>query len=236
MKVIGDGVRAMVNIILAEDHKVVRKGLNALLSSEPDFKVVGEAESGQEALDLVEKLQPDILVLDLVMPGLNGLEVARILGRQPGRTRIVVLSMHNSDVYIYEALRLGALAYILKESPAEELIRGIREAASGRRYLGFPLSAKLIEDYSIHLQQHQSAFCSNLTRREKEILQMAARGCSNNEIAACLDISLRTVETHRNNLMHKLDLHSPIQLANTAVQLGLLDSPDHHAITDRPAR
>jgi two-component system, NarL family, response regulator NreC len=215
----------MLTIIVAEDHKVVRKGLIALLGLEPDFKIVGEAENGQEAQYLVEKLQPDILVLDLVMPVLNGLEVARSLGSKPGRTRIVVLSMHDSEVYVIEALRLGAQAYILKESSADELIRGIREAAAGHRYLSFPLSGKL-EDYVNQLQKHQACLSNDLTRREKEILQMAARGCSNSEIAAYLDITLRTVETHRNNLMHKLNLHSPVQLANAVAQMGLLEVSD----------
>jgi len=192
----------MLNIILADDHKIVRKGLKALLSAEPDFKIVGEAENGQEALDLVEKIKPDILVLDLLMPLLNGLEVTRAICRKPGITSIVILSMHNSEAYIIEALRLGAKAYILKESPPEELIAGIRQAAAGHLYLGAPLNQKSLFEYS---ELYSPGPVERLTRREEEIRLMAQQGLSNREIAEKLGISVRTVETHRNNLTHKVN-------------------------------
>lgn len=139
---------AMINIILADDHSAVRKGLKALLGTEPDFKIVGEAENGREALELVEKLQPDILLLDLMMPVLGGLEVTRLLCQKPCHTRVVILSMHNSEGYVIEALRLGAFAYILKDSSAEELIKGIRQVGGGKRFLCAQLSCKSLDDYN----------------------------------------------------------------------------------------
>jgi two-component system response regulator NreC len=216
----------MLNIILADDHKIVRKGLKALLSTEPDFRIVGEAENGLEALELVEKLKPDVLVLDLMMPVLSGLEVTRSLCQKPCRTRIVILSMHSSEAYVIEALRLGAQAYVLKESPPEELIKGIREAAAGKRFLSAPLSGKAIDDFTYMIEMSPTNTAESLTRREEEILQMASRGLSNQEIANKLGISPRTVETHRNNLMHKLNLHSQIQMTNIAIQRGLITAAD----------
>lgn len=137
----------MLNIVLADDHKLVRKGLAALLATEPDFLMVGEAENGLQALQLVDKLQPDIIVLDLMMPVMSGLDVTRSLCQQTCRTGIVILSMHSDDAYIFEALRSGAQAYILKDAPPEELIKGIREVSAGRRYLCSSLKCKSIEDY-----------------------------------------------------------------------------------------
>jgi two-component system response regulator NreC len=215
----------MLNIILADDHKVVRKGLRALLITEPDFKIVGEAENGLEALELVEKLKPDVLVLDLMMPVLSGLEVIRCLCQKPCHTRIVILSMHSSEAYVIEALRLGADAYILKDSSPDELIKGIRQVAAGNKFLGAPLSCKSIEDYTC-IEMSPSILSESLTKREEEILQMASRGLSNQEIADKLGISSRTVETHRNNLMHKLNLHSQIQMTNMAIQRGLISTID----------
>jgi two-component system, NarL family, response regulator NreC len=212
----------MLDIVLADDHKVVRKGLSALLSSESDFRIVGEAEDGLQALALVEKLQPDILVLDLVMPGLSGLEVTRSICCKPSHTRIVILSMHSNEAYVVEALRLGAQAYILKEAPPEELIKGIRQVAAGHRFLGAPLSCQRIDDYMLTFNLSPDSFNGNLTEREEEILKIASQGLTNQEIAARLGISIRTVETHRNNMMHKLHLHTQVEMTNAAIQRGFI--------------
>jgi DNA-binding NarL/FixJ family response regulator len=211
----------MLTIVLADDHKVVRKGLKALLCSEPDFDVIGEAEDGRQALELVENLQPDILVLDLMMPEINGLEVTRRLCSRERHTRVVILSMHNNEAYILEALRVGASSYILKESPPEELLKGIRLAVAGKRYLGHPICADTIESYSNYLNSCTGEL-DRLTDREKEILKLAAHGLSNQEIAAELGISPRTVATHRANLMHKLNLRSQSQMLQFAVRQGLI--------------
>jgi two-component system response regulator NreC len=212
----------MINIVLADDHQVVRKGLNALLSAETDFSIVGEAGDGLETVQLVERLRPDILVLDLMMSGINGLEVTRQLNKKGVKTGIVILSMHNNEAYVLEALRSGARAYILKDSPPEELTRAIREVSSGRRYLSSPLTERAIEAYTQRAEVRPIDPYEQLTTREREILQLAAQGCTNAEIASRLYISPRTVETHRTNLMRKLGLHNHTQLIQFAIQHGII--------------
>jgi two-component system, NarL family, response regulator NreC len=212
----------MINIVLADDHQVVRKGLRALLSAEQDFTIVGEAGDGLETVKLVEELKPDILVLDLMMSGINGLEVTRQLIKKMPELRIVILSMHSNEAYVLEALRSGARAYILKESSPEELIRAIREVSTGRRYLSSPLSERAIEAYTQKIETKSVEPFDQLTTREREILILAAGGSTNAEIAAKLYISPRTVETHRTNLMHKLDLHGHAHLIQFAIQHGII--------------
>jgi DNA-binding NarL/FixJ family response regulator len=212
----------MIKIVLADDHQVVRKGFKALLSAEADFSVVGEAGDGLEALNLIEQLQPEILVLDLMMPGINGLEVTRQASKKNLKTSIVILSMHSNEAYVLEALRSGAKAFILKESPPEELIKAIKEVSCGRRYLSSPLSERAIEAYTRRAEVKAPEPYDQLTTREREILQLAAQGCTNTEIAKRLFISSRTVETHRTNLMRKLSLHNHIQLIQFAIQHGII--------------
>ncbi|HEX7476144.1 MAG TPA: response regulator transcription factor [Dehalococcoidales bacterium] len=212
----------MISIVLADDHQVVRKGVRALLSSEPDFKVIGESGTGLETLDIVEKLKPDVLVLDLMMPGLNGLEVNRQLAKKSPGTRTVILSMHGSEAYVLEALRSGAKAYVLKDAPPEELIYAIREAFAGRRYLSAPLSENAIDAYTRRTEVTKLDPYGNLTTREREVLQLTAQGLTNAEIGSRLFISPRTVETHRTNLMRKLELHNHSQLIQFAIQNGII--------------
>ena len=212
----------MIKIVLADDHQVVRKGLRALLGAEPDFNVVGEAGDGLESLRLVEELQPDILVLDLMMSGINGLEVTRQLNKKNSRTGIVILSMHNNEAYVLEALRSGAKAYILKESSPEELVHAIKEVSSGRRYLSSPLTERAIEAYTQRTEVKPIDPYDQLTTREREILQLTAQGITNVDIASRLYISPRTVETHRTNLMRKLSLHNHTQLIQFAIQHGII--------------
>ena len=212
----------MIKIVLADDHQVVRKGFKALLSAEADFSVVGEAGDGLEALNLIEQLQPEILVLDLMMPGINGLEVTRQASKKNLKTSIVILSRHSNEAYVLEALRSGAKAFILKESPPEELIKAIKEVSCGRRYLSSPLSERAIEAYTRRAEVKAPEPYDQLTTREREILQLAAQGCTNTEIAKRLFISSRTVETHRTNLMRKLSLHNHIQLIQFAIQHGII--------------
>ncbi len=214
----------MIKIILADDHQVVRKGLKALLASETDFNIVGEAGDGLETLNLAEQLQPDILVLDLMMAGINGLEVTRQLNRKFPKIGIVILSMHSNEAYVLEALRSGAKAYILKESSPEELVRAIREVSSGRRYLSTPLTERAIEAYTQKTEVKSIDPYDQLTTREREILQLTAQGCSSTDIASRLYISPRTVETHRTNLMRKLTLHNHAQLIQFAIKHGIISS------------
>ena len=216
----------MTTIVLADDHHIVRCGLRALLEVEPDFKVVGEAGDGLEAAELVERLQPDALVLDLMMPGLNGLEVTRQVGRRSPRTRVVILSMYGNEAYVVEALKAGAKAYVLKESTSEELVRAIREAVVDRHYLSSPLSEHAIKAY---IEKAEAAGLDpylRLTTRERQVLHLAAQGLTSAEIAARLFISPRTVETHRANLMKKLSLRSQTELISYALQRVLLTIKD----------
>jgi two-component system, NarL family, response regulator NreC len=211
------------HILLADDHRVVREGFRALLESEPDFEIVGETGDGLEAVRLVEQQKPHVLVVDLMMPGLNGLEVARQVTQRSPRTRIVVLSMHANEAYVLEALKNGASAYVLKDASAAELVRAVREAVAGRRYLSPPLSEPAIDSYIERARNSDSLdLYDTLTNREREVLQLAAEGHTNGEIAGRLFISPRTVETHRANVMHKLGLRSQTELVRYALQRGIL--------------
>ena len=210
-------------ILLADDHRVVREGFRALLQSEPDFEIVGETGDGLEAVRLVEQQKPHVLVVDLMMPGLNGLEVARQVTHRSPRTRIVVLSMHANEAYVLEALKNGASAYVLKDASAAELVRAVREALAGRRYLSPPLSEPAIDSYIERAKSSDSLdLYDTLTNREREVLQLAAEGHTNGEIASRLFISPRTVETHRANVMRKLGLRSQTELVRYALQRGIL--------------
>jgi DNA-binding NarL/FixJ family response regulator len=211
-----------LTILLADDHQIVRQGLRAILKAEADFQLAGEASDGLETLRLVERLQPDVMVLDLMMPGLNGMEVARQVSRRSPRTRVVILSMHSTEAYVVEALRAGASAYVLKESSAEELVRAIREVAAGRRYFSPPISEQALGTYLQKMEGSPVDPYDTLTAREREVLQLTAEGLSGNEIAKRLFISSRTVETHRANLMRKLAVRNQKELIRYAMQRGIL--------------
>jgi DNA-binding NarL/FixJ family response regulator len=210
-----------LRLLLADDHRIVRQGLRAILQAEVDFDLVGEAADGKEALRLAERLRPDVLVLDLMMPQLNGMEVARQVRRRWPETRIVILSMHSNEAYVVEALRAGASAYVLKESSAEQLVKAIREAAAGRQYLSPPISVRAISTYLRKAKDTPLDPFDTLTVREREVLALTAAGHSGVEIARRLYISVRTVESHRANLMHKLAVRNLKELVRYAVERGL---------------
>jgi DNA-binding NarL/FixJ family response regulator len=210
-----------LTIVLADDHEVVRKGLRALLEAQPGFSVVGEAADGLKVVDLVERLRPRVLVADLMMPGLGGLEVTRQVVKRCPETRVVVLSMHANESYVLEALRNGALGYVLKDASAEELVRAIREAAAGRRYLSPPLSDRAVESYARRVAEGGQDPYGALTAREREVLHLAAAGRGNKEIAKELGISPRTAETHRANLLRKLGLKGQTELVRFAIERGI---------------
>jgi DNA-binding NarL/FixJ family response regulator len=210
-------------IVLADDHRVVREGFKALLQTQPDFEVIGETGDGLEAVRLVEQRKPHILVADLMMPGLNGLEVARQVGQRSPRTRVVVLSMHAHEAYVLEALKNGACAYVIKDASACDLVRAVREALAGRRYLSPPLCEPSIENYAQRVRGSDTLdLYDTLTNREREVLHLAAEGHTNVEIGNRLFISPRTVESHRANVMHKLRLRSQVDLVRYALQRGIL--------------
>jgi len=212
----------MPDILLADDHHLVRQGLKALLEGEPHFRLVGEAGDGIEAVRLAERLRPDVLITDVVMPGLNGLEVTRQVTKIVPKTRIVILSMYANDAYVFEALRNGASGYVLKESQASDLVKAIREVAAGRRYLSPPLSERSLEAYLRKMQSAPDDPYELLTTREREVLQLVAEGHTSVEIANRLFISPRTAEGHRANLMRKLGLQNHTDLVLFALKKGIL--------------
>jgi DNA-binding NarL/FixJ family response regulator len=212
----------MISVLLADDHQVVLSGLKAMLAGETEFHVVGEATDGLQVVPLVERHKPDVLVLDLMMPGLNGLEVARQLEKKVPSTRVVILSMHANEAYVVEALRAGASGYVLKQSPGNELSQAIRAVMTGRRYLSPPLSDEVLRRFEERMTTTALDPYDTLSGREREVLQLAAEGLTNAEIAKKLDIGKRTVETHRANLIRKLDLKSHADLVKYAIRRGLI--------------
>jgi DNA-binding NarL/FixJ family response regulator len=209
-------------VVLADDHQIVRQGLKALLDAEPDLRVVGEAGDGLQAIKRVEMLSPRVLVLDLMMPGLNGLDVMRQLRRGSPHTQVVILSMYANEAYVLEALSNGASGYVLKDSSSADLVHAVREAAAGRKYLSPPLSDRAIEVYQEKARAATLDRYETLTAREREVLHLAAEGKTSAEVAARLGISGRTAETHRSNLMHKLDLHTQADLIRYALRRGIV--------------
>jgi two-component system response regulator NreC len=216
----------MITLVLAEDHHIVRQGIRSLLEAEADFKVIGEVSDGLEAVRMVESLHPDILVLDLMMGGLNGLEVARQVSKHSPKTAIIILSMYNNEAYVLEALKAGAKGYVLKDSTTDELVKAVREAVIGRHYLSASLSERAIENYIEKSKETYIDPYDTLTTREREVLHLAAQSCTNAEIAERLYISRRTVEVHRANVMHKLGLRSQPQLIRYAMKRGILPPDD----------
>jgi DNA-binding NarL/FixJ family response regulator len=213
-----------ITIILADDHNVVRQGLRAILEAEGNLRVIGEAGRGLEAIRLVERLRPNVLVLDLKIPELSGLEVARQVRRRSPKTRVVILSMHSDKSYVLEALRNGAAGYVLKDSSAEELIKAVHEAAANRRYLSPPLSDSAVDAYVQQAGDTTTDSYDSLSSREREVLQLAAEGNTNAAIGKRLFISPRTVEIHRANMMAKLDMRNHTDLIRYALKRGIISN------------
>jgi len=212
-----------IKILLADDHRVVREGFRALLAAQKDFEIVGETGDGLQALRLVDQLNPDVLLVDMMMPGLSGLEVTRQITEREVPTRVVVLSMHANEAYVVEALKNGAAGYVLKDASSAELLRAVREAMAGRRYLSPPLSERGLEAYSQKARGTKTNDrYDTLTTREREVLHLGAEGHTNAEIGARLFISPRTVESHRSNVMHKLGLRTHTDLIRYALRRGIL--------------
>lgn len=211
-----------ISIMIADDHPVVRRGLRSLLEGEADFAVVAEAGDGAEAIRLVEHHQPNVLILDLMMPNLSGLEALRIMRDRGVDTRIVVLSMYSSHAFIAEALKNGAIGYVLKGCSEENILRAVREAADGRRFLSPPVTDIALTAYIEQAKSGPFDPHETLTAREREVLQLAAEGKTNQEIAERLHISTRTVENHRANLMRKLGIQNHLGLVRHALRHGLI--------------
>ena len=211
-----------VTVLLADDHPIVRQGLRHLLEAEPNMRVVGEASNGLEAIQLVERIRPDVLILDIVMPELNGLELLKQVKERSTETRCIVLSMQSADVYVVEALKAGALGYVLKETGPSELVNAVHQVIQGQRFLSRRISERLIDVLIESSQKSISDPYQTLTTREREVLQMAAEGLSSAEIAKRLSISPRTAELHRGRMMNKLSLKNQTELVRYAFKRGIL--------------
>ena len=208
----------MIRILLADDHAMVRKGFRLILAAQPDMEIVAEAGNGREAVELAEKLHPDVVVMDVAMPELNGIEATRRLMASSPRTRVLALSMHKDSVYVREILRAGARGYLLKESIDSDLVNAVRAVAKGDGYLSPGVSDAVLSDYRRHVTDPLDL----LTSREREVLQLIAEGKTNKEIANMLNLSLYTVDTHRTHILQKLNLHSVPEVILYAVRKGII--------------
>jgi DNA-binding NarL/FixJ family response regulator len=208
-----------IRVLLADDHTMVRQGFRRILSGQPDMEIVGEAANGREAVELAEKLRADVVVMDVAMPELNGIEATRRLAGSAPHVRVLALSMHKDSVYVREILRAGARGYLLKDSVDSDLLAGVRAVARGEGYLSPSISNAVLNDY----RRHVTDPIDLLTSREREVLQMIAEGKTNKEIATILNLSVYTVDAHRGRIMEKLNLHSINELVRFAVRKGLVD-------------
>ena len=211
-----------IRLLLADDHTLVRAGIRGLLAALPDVEVVGETGDGHEALALVETLRPDVVLLDIGMPGLNGLEVTARLAKLDPAIRVVILSMHSTEEYVLQALRAGAAAYLLKGSAVTELEVAIRAVTRGETYLSPAVSKHVVDEY-VRRTGGEADPLAALTPRQREILQLVAEGHTSKEIGQRLGVSHRTVEVHRNQLMKRLGLHDLPGLVRFAVRVGLIE-------------
>ena len=210
-------------VVIAEDYTILREGIRSLLSSNPDFEIVGEAEDGRQAIQKVERLKPDLILMDLSMPRMNGMDAIREIKKHCPGTKVLVLTVHKAEEYILATLQAGADGYVLKDANQAELVMAARNVLAGKSYLSPGISEKVIEGYLNGRKTLKTATpWGTLTQREREILKLIAEGYKNSEIAEYLYISVKTVEKHRANLMKKLDLHNTSTLTAFAIEKGLV--------------
>jgi DNA-binding NarL/FixJ family response regulator len=213
-----------ITIFLADDHTIVRQGLAKLLEAEPDLRVIGEAQNGREAVKKVQGLKPDLVIMDIAMPLLNGIEATRQIKKFSPQTKIIILSMHSHDRYISELISIGASGYLLKDSTGGEIVKAISAAMKGGVYLSPSISRRVIEDYlTLKKKSSREDLYTILSNREREVFQMIAEGHSTKEISGILFISPSTVKTHRSNIMEKLQINNISQLIQFAIRLGIVD-------------
>ncbi len=212
-----------IRILIADDHGIVRKGLRLQLEQQEQFEVAGEASDGREAVRMAEELSPDVVIMDIAMPNLNGIDAAAQMVKRKAETKVIILSMHSDEGYLTRALTAGVKGYLLKDTADLDLGRAVQSVAQGKVFFSPAIATTLLEDYMRQLQQRglQDSY-ELLTDREKEILQLLAEGKSNKEVAATLDLSTYTVETHRTHIMQKLNLHSAAEIVLYAVRKKII--------------
>lgn len=216
---------AKIKVVIADDHAVVREGIKMILSREPDIEIVGEASNGREALDLVATAKPIVVVMDISMPEMGGIEATRRVKEAYPKVNVLALTMHEDESYVFQLLKAGASGYVLKRGAAQDLVQAIRSAARGEAFLYPSVARSVLADYLKRVQSGEERHrYDGLTDREREILALIAEGLSNQEIAQKLFISIKTVQTHRTHIMEKLDLHNRAQLVRYAIRKGLIEA------------
>ena len=210
-----------IRILLADDHKITRQGLRSLLDENDDMEVLAEAENGRDAIELARKLNPDVIIMDVSMPDLNGVEATRQIIQDNHDVRVIALSMHSDTLFVSEMLKSGASGYLLKDCAFQELEQAIRTVMDGKAYLSPSISGVVVEDYLHRLSKVDMSTSEVLTDREREVLQLIAEGQSTKQVALKLHISAKTVETHRRQIMNKLDMHTVAELTKYAIRKGL---------------
>ena len=218
---------AKIRILLTDDHTLFRQGLRTLLAAEPDIEIVGEASNASDAITFARELRPDVVLMDVGMPGLSSFEATRQIRKQRAETRVIFLSMYDDEDYLSESVEIGASGYILKESPADQLVSAIREVHRGGNYLSPRLLTRLVDDFRVQNRSsvRQPRF-GTLTKREREIMKLLAEGKSVKEAATEFNLSVKTVEAHKFNLMRKLDIHNKAQLVQYAIQKKVIRLPE----------
>jgi len=216
---------AKIEVVVADDHAIVREGVRMILAREQDIEVVGEAGDGQQALDLVASLRPQVVIMDISMPGMGGIEATQRLKAKHPEVQVLALTMHEDETYVFQLLRAGAAGYVLKRAAAQDLVQGVRAAAKGEAFLYPSVARKVVEDYLKRVETgEERERYDGLTTREKEILTLIAQGLSNQQIAEKLYISIKTVQTHRAHILEKLGLHDRTELVRYAIRKGLIQA------------